>query len=140
MVTIDAKDLDYIRHYAHKLMLDRKWTYSDDNPYWGDWNNGKVPKIPRDGNVLILFKNYSFIGGDDAVGYGHVEMSIPTNDWRLCLGKVKYHAKTTSDEDLESAIFASMMKEIQDLNLPDEYPIKELLVEPDYFNTCIVEN
>ena len=137
MVTIDANDLDYIRHYAHKLMLDRKWTYSDDNPYWGDWNNGKVPKIPTDGNVLILFKNYSFIGGDDIKDYGHVEVSIPTNDCRPYFGKVKYHAKTTSDEDLEAAIFASMVKEIQDMTLPDGYSIQELLIEPGFFNTCL---
>ena len=133
MNSIDANDLDYIRHYAHKLMLDRKWTYSDNNPYWKDWNNGKVPEIPTDGVVLILFKNYSFIGGDDTMGYGHVEVSIPTNDWRPYFGKVKYHARTTRDDDLESAIFASMVKEIQDLNLPDGCSIKELLVEPDYF-------
>ena len=132
MITIDANDLNYIRNYAHKLMLDRKWTYSNDSPYWKDWNNGKVPKISTNGIVLILFKNYSFTGGDDTMGYGHMEVSIPTNDWRLYLGKVKYHAKTTSDDDLESAIFASVVKEIQDLNIPDGYSIKELLVEPDY--------
>ena len=140
MTTIDANDLDYMRNYAHKLMLDRKWTYSDNNPYWRDWNNGEVPEIPTEGIVLILFKNYSFIGGDDTKGYGHVEVSIPTNDWAMYFGKVKYNARTSSDEDLEAAIFASIVKEIQGMTLPDGYSIQELLIEPKSLNTCLEES
>ena len=56
------------------------------------------------------------------------------------IGKLKYSAKTTNDEDLEAAIFATLVKEIQNLVLPEECTIKELLFEPRYFNTYGKDN
>ena len=138
-MTLGADDLEYLKWYAHKLMLVVKWTHSDNNPYWEEWNDGKVVEPQTTGYAMVWFKDYGFLGDVPWIEKC-LEIPIPTNDWTLKIGKLKYSAKTTKDEDLEAAIFAALVKEIQNLVLPEEYTIKELLFEPRYFNTYGKDN